>query len=139
MREIYNINPVAKPRMTQRDKWKKRPCVLGYYAFKDDCRLHKVRVPACNSHIIFVIPMPKSWPKKKKAKFVNKAHQQKPDKDNLEKSLLDAVYGEDCVVWDNRVTKIWGDVGRIIICDIYPGNDLFYIEGLKWPKIIQFA
>lgn len=125
--------------MTQRDKWKGRPCVLRYFAFKDECRLHKVVVPECNGHIIFIIKMPKTLPKKKKAKLINRPHQQKPDKDNFYKALLDAVYGEDCVVWDNRITKIWGDVGRIIICDIDPGIDLIDIEGLKWPKIIQFA
>ena len=40
-------------------------------------------------------------------------HQQKPDKDNLEKGLLDAVLDEDCRVWDSRITKIWGDQGKI--------------------------
>ena len=32
----FNVNPVAKPRMTQRDKWKKRPVVDKYYAYKDE-------------------------------------------------------------------------------------------------------
>jgi len=42
---IYNINPVPKPRMTQSDKWKKRPPVLRYFAFKDECRIHDVEIP----------------------------------------------------------------------------------------------
>ena len=29
---------MGKPRMTQRDKWKKRPCVLRYHAFRDKMR-----------------------------------------------------------------------------------------------------
>ena len=34
----YKIKPVPKPRMTQRDAWDKRPCVLRYRAFKDEVR-----------------------------------------------------------------------------------------------------
>lgn len=44
-----------------------------------------------------------------------KPHQQTPDKDNLEKALLDAVYDNDCRVWDGRVSKIWGREGKIIV------------------------
>ncbi|HHE6457291.1 TPA: RusA family crossover junction endodeoxyribonuclease, partial [Proteus mirabilis] len=33
--KVFNIEPVPKPRMTQADKWKKRPPVLKYFAFKD--------------------------------------------------------------------------------------------------------
>jgi len=45
-------------------------------------------------------------------------HQVRPDKDNLEKSLLDAVFSEDCTVWDSRVTKLWGEAGAIIITEM---------------------
>ena len=34
-----NIVPVAKPRMTQSDKWKKRPVVQKYWKYKDDLKL----------------------------------------------------------------------------------------------------
>lgn len=30
-----DITPIGKPRMAQRDKWKQRPAVVAYYAFKD--------------------------------------------------------------------------------------------------------
>jgi len=59
--------------------------------------------------------MPKSWSKKKRAEMAGKPHQAKPDKDNLEKALLDAVFEEDSQIWDNRVSKFWGDEGAIII------------------------
>jgi len=62
--------------------------------------------------------MPKSWGKKKKEYFNGKPHQQKPDKDNLEKSLLDAIFNDDSHIWDGRVSKIWGEEGRIIITEI---------------------
>ena len=34
-----NIVPVAKPRMTQSDKWKKRPATDKYWKFKDDLKM----------------------------------------------------------------------------------------------------
>lgn len=117
---IYKINPVSKPRMTQRDKWAKRPCVMRFFAFRDEVRLAGVKVPVCGAHITFHIQMPKSWSKKKKAEMDGTGHQQKPDKDNLEKALLDSVYEEDCVVWDSRVTKIWAYQGAIEIEPILP-------------------
>ena len=115
---IYNITPVPKPRMTQRDRWSKREPVLNYLAFKDECKLKGVTIPECNYHVIFVIPMPKSWSNKKRGEMKGKPHQQRPDKDNLEKGLLDAVLKEDCRVWDGRATKIWGETGQIIINEI---------------------
>ena len=113
----YNITPIPKPRMTQRDKWKKRPCVERYYSFKDQVRLLGIKIPESGSHITFIIPMPKSWSKKKKNQFRFQPHQQTPDKDNLEKALLDAVFESDAHIWDSRVTKIWGDKGRILITE----------------------
>ncbi|MNJ68120.1 Endodeoxyribonuclease RusA [compost metagenome] len=50
--------------------------------------------------------------------MAGKPHQQKPDADNLLKALMDAIYNEDCSVWDVRVTKRWGDTGEITIGEI---------------------
>jgi len=110
----YNINPVPKPRMTQADRWRKRPCVLRYFDFKDKVRELDIKVDN-GDHIIFVLPMAKSWGMKKKREKCRQLHDQRPDKDNLEKALLDAVYDEDCEIADTRVTKIWGYNGEIII------------------------
>lgn len=106
---------MAKPRMVRGDKWKKRPSVMRYWAFKDEVRLKKVFLPVCNYHITFIIPMAESWSDKKKIKMNGQPHQQKPDKDNLEKALMDAVHDDDAKIWDGRVTKIWGIVGQIKI------------------------
>ena len=111
----YDITPVTKPRMTRRDKWKKRKCTSQYWAFKDEVRLNGLSIPESGYHIIFILPMPRSWSEKKKLKMDGKPHQQTPDKDNLEKALLDAVYDNDCRVWDGRVSKIWGREGKIIV------------------------
>jgi hypothetical protein len=111
----YPISPIGKPRMTQRDKWKGRDCVLRYLAFKDECRLHKVSVNLSDDHITFIVPMPASWSEKKKNNMDGMPHQLKPDADNMLKAVWDAVLPEDCKVWDCRITKRWGRVGKIII------------------------
>lgn len=113
--KVFNITPLGKPRMTRTDKWKKRPEVLRYRAFCDEVRLNNVSLPESGYHVIFVLPMPPSWSKKKLSLMDGKPHQQKPDKDNLEKALLDAIFGEDSHIWDGRVTKIWGETGKMII------------------------
>lgn len=114
----YDIEPMAKPRMTRSDKWNKRPIVCQYRAYKDEIRLRKVQVPESGAHITFVIPMPASWSNKKRDAMDGQPHQQTPDVDNLHKGLLDAVFSDDCQVWDHRITKIWGEVGAIIIQDM---------------------
>lgn len=114
----YPITPVPKPRMTRRDKWMKRPQVLQYRAFKDECRLRGVRLPKGSYHVIFVLPMPKSWSEKKRKQMHGQPHRQTPDKDNLEKALLDALHTDDSAVWDGWATKVWGYEGRICIAAI---------------------
>jgi hypothetical protein len=101
--------------MTQRDKWQKRPAVVRYFAYKDECRFQGVTLPESGYHLTFHLPMPKSWSKNKKLEMCGQPHQQTPDKDNLEKALLDAIFTEDCRVWDGRVTKRWATTGMIEI------------------------
>lgn len=117
--KAYPITPVAKPRMTRSDKWKRRPIVLRYRAFCDEVRLRRVELPE-SYHVVFVIPMPESWSSRKKATMDGQPHRQVPDKDNLEKALLDALHEDDCHIWDGRVTKIWGKKGEIRIEQIPP-------------------
>lgn len=113
--KIYPIVPIPKPRMTRADKWKKRDCVMRYRAFKDLIRIFRVTLPEAGAHVIFVIPMPMSWTKKKKIEMEGKPCRSKPDRDNLDKALCDAIYADDACVWDCRTTKIWGYDGKIII------------------------
>ncbi|EMY7639933.1 RusA family crossover junction endodeoxyribonuclease [Citrobacter freundii] len=111
----YPITPVGKPRMTSADKWKKRPEVLRYRAFCDEVLLQGVELPESGSHVTFILPMPASWSKKKRAEFNGKPHQAKPDFDNMMKALMDAIYENDAHILDVRVSKLWGETGRIII------------------------
>ena len=117
MRRIEaNITPIGKPRMTQRDKWAKRDCVLRYYAFKDEVRLLMKGAEGImlQPHkVTFVILMPKSWSNKKREEMRGKPHTQKPDVDNLCKAFNDAVLDDDSAVWSQWGEKIWGDKGKI--------------------------
>lgn len=112
-----HIRPVSKPRMTQRDRWANRPCVERYWTYKDELRakMADFAFPDCGWHLTFYLPIPKSWSAKKKLAHEGQPHRQKPDKDNLEKGFLDALYEDDSGVWDGRVTKRWSAHPRIEI------------------------
>ena len=115
--KAYDIAPCPAPRQTRRDTWNPSPSVQRYRAFRDEVKLKGAKVPEYGGHVIFVIAMPKSWSKKKREEMALRPHQQKPDKDNLEKALLDAIYrhSDDSHVYDMRVTKIWARRAGIII------------------------
>lgn len=113
----YQIVPCPAPRMTQSDRWKKRPCVQRYFAFRDQVRLHGVTIPD-RVRIVFVLPMPASWSEKKKAEMDGKPHKVRPDGDNIFKSLSDSVFENDAHVWDVHYSKIWGQRGEIWIDEL---------------------
>lgn len=114
----YDIVPVPKPRQTRQDKWLNppRPPVARYRLFAGLCKRHNVALPEEGAIVIFIMPMPKSWSKKKKKDMAGKPHTQKPDLSNLLKSLEDAVYADDSAIWHyNAIIKIWGFEGSITI------------------------
>ena len=114
-RQVYLITPMGKPRMTRSDKWKTRPAVMRYRAFKDECRLRKVVCEAGDSYI-FIVPMPKSWSEKKKKLMDGEPHIQVPDLDNMLKALWDAVCLTDEHLWKIcGAEKRWGRVGSIVV------------------------
>ena len=115
---VFPVDPVAKPRMTRRDKWAKREVVVAYRAFCDALNAHAARLrfvpPLCGAHITFHIAMPESWSGKKRLRMDGTPHQQKPDKDNLEKAFWDALLPDDSKVWHTgEVKKVWASWGRI--------------------------
>jgi Holliday junction resolvase RusA-like endonuclease len=107
--------------MTQADRWKKRKATDRYWAYKDELQalMASVEFPAAY-HVVFCMPMPKSWTKKEREQKRHQPHLQKPDKDNLEKGYLDALFEEDSAIWDGRVTKVWADEGAILLLPIKP-------------------
>lgn len=110
----YAIDPVPKPRMTQRDKWAKRPAVVRYWDFCDQVNREKVRFES-GMHVIFYLPMPRSWSIKRKQVMDLSPHIATPDLDNLIKALGDACWSQDSHIWDIRATKRWAYVGTIRI------------------------
>lgn len=108
----YPIAPVPKPRMTRRDKWAKRPCVLRYWAFKDEVRQFGVDYTSDDA-LLFLMPMPKSWSKKRKAAMDGEPHMQTPDCDNLIKAWNDSLYDDDSAIHTICARKIWAYEGAI--------------------------
>lgn len=117
----YPIVPVPKPRMTRRDKWAKRPCVLRYRAFKDQVKARRVELPQ-PCRVVFWIAMPRSWSEAEKRAHEGQPHQQTPDLDNLVKALGDAVLTDDRKLWSIRAEKRWARVGAIEIEPITEGS-----------------
>lgn len=124
---FWKVTPVPEPRMTRADRWKERPPVMRYFAFRDEIRLclngtpeiqEEIETGRCDKLVMdFFLPMPDSWSKKKKANFDGKYHRQKPDIDNLVKALMDALFGQ---LSDERVAfivarKFWSQSGSITI------------------------
>jgi hypothetical protein len=97
-RFVYRITPIGKVRMSQRDKWAKRPCVLRYRAYHDRLReLGATLEPGDGLH--FRITMPPSWSAKKRAAYDGQPHTQKPDLTNLMGGYEDGVLEEDKGIW----------------------------------------
>ena len=116
MIKSYNIVPVQKPRMTRSDKWKGRNCVKRYFEFCNKVKAAGIEISYSKTSIVFALPMPKSWNKKKREEYNGKPHQQKPDLDNLLKALSDAVHKEDCKIWHyGNLSKVWAETGSITI------------------------
>lgn len=111
-----NITPVPRPRMTRKDKWAPKKSVVRYWVFCRELR-DKLKGFELKGHatIIFYMPMPKSWSKKKKAKLQGQPHTQRPDIDNLIKAILDGLLEEDSGVHTIQAQKLWAKSGKILI------------------------
>ncbi len=119
----FLLNPIGKPRMTQRDKWLKppRPEVLKY---RLSCQAIQFFAASQNvllkdeANIIFVLPMPSSWSNKKRLAMDGKPHQVKPDIDNMLKAVFDVLCPQgDQSIHSVVAKKIWGEEGKIIFID----------------------
>jgi len=126
------VLPMGAPRMTQRDRWAKRPVVLRYHQFKDDLRaeMKRLGIEVTNTiYLIYYLPMAKSWSKKKKAAYLGKPHHLKPDTDNITKGFKDALLKEDSEVYLECAAKYWSNTGE--------GYILFFNNLSDWVKYIQ--
>ena len=109
-----NGKSVGKPRMTRRDQWIKRPCVLRYRDYCDRIRSAAGSIPPNPDKIqvVVYIAVPKSWSKKKKAEMDEKPHRSKPDADNLLKAVVDGMFKEDSCIWSKLIEKFWCQPGE---------------------------
>lgn len=111
-------NPIGKPRQTKRDKWKQRPCVVRYRSWADEARfaafghpLKKLRLTGPTTlRVVAYFESPK------KQHRVG-PHTMTPDFDNIEKSVADALFENDQMIYKSSVEKYWADGGlpRVIV------------------------
>lgn len=101
------------------EAWKK------YCAFKDTVARFRVTLEP-GDHVVFHMPMPKSWSIKKREEHAGQVHTQKPDLDNLLAGLFDAVHpnqarhgkagtGDQHIHTMGSLRKVWAWEGGIEI------------------------
>jgi Holliday junction resolvase RusA-like endonuclease len=143
----FDITPQTNVRATQGDRIffripreKLRPAGLSrllrlekYNDYKTSiaglAKKHNFTLPEQNVHIIFYIPVPKTWKKYKKEEMHMKLHQQKPDIDNCVKAIFDSLFLEDKYIADFRATKRWvnqenGWIDFLIDLPEFPSKDV---------------
>lgn len=85
-------------------------------------KAQKFTPPEQGGHIIFYIPVPKSWKEYKKKAMHGQLHSTTPDWDNLAKAFFDSLLTQDKAIADVRITKKWVNepTGRIEFITAYP-------------------
>jgi len=118
---IDNLDPIGKPRMTQRDKWQARPAVARYRAFKDELILrareqgYRDDLDVYRIEVEAFIQMPRSWSNKKSESLLWNYHRQKPDADNILKAVVDSLLIDDAKVGEMSIQKYWSQLPLIKI------------------------
>ena len=113
---MYPITPRPYHRMTQKSRFTE--AAQRYYAWKEELQIRGFNIPDDGAVLVFHMPMPKSWSKKRKAESEGKPHQSRPDLDNLVKAAFDAARyatGGDHTVWCFSAKKIWSVEGAVEI------------------------
>lgn len=125
----FEIKPQPAPRMTKSDIWKtdpfhadplkrQRPPVTRYFKWQRDfiALANKSGYTLQETlRVLFIMPMPKYLSIKKCEMKLGQPHKQRPDTDNMMKSIKDVFKSDDGFVWDERGVKVWGEIGMIII------------------------
>jgi Holliday junction resolvase RusA-like endonuclease len=69
--------------------------------------------------VLAVFAPPASWSKAKTNRTLGKLHIQRPDFDNLQKTICDALsgvaYRDDGQIGEARCRKVWGQVAKTVI------------------------
>lgn len=110
---VYH-EPFGSPRMTQRDKWANRECVQKYHAFRDAIRRDAPDMPDA-SQVAYLSWVAYFAPKPKFMDRVGLIHRVKPDRDNIDKSILDALFKNDAGIGCGWIEKRWGLESKLVI------------------------
>lgn len=102
--------PLGKPRMTQRDKWKVRPCVAAYRLWADELRLAAKRTTKIRLTKPTWIDVFAFFENGKKHR--TGLHTSKPDGDNILKAVMDSLFANDELIYHASITKLWADGGQ---------------------------
>lgn len=121
---VFTLNGAAPgaPRMTQRDKWMQRPCVMAYRAWCDRLRAvvkEECVLPAAEDvseiRIVAFYKPPMSWSYTKRRLALGTKKRSKPDGDNILKAVCDALWKDDHKLGDKIVCRRWGECDQIQI------------------------
>ena len=90
-----------------------RPEVARYLEWKNRVRT-KANQSGCPHEAIALdwtayMPIPKAWSKKKRMVMAGQPHQVRPDRDNIDKGIMDALFEEDSRVAFGQQSKRWDD------------------------------
>lgn len=97
-----NLRPAGLKRLLRLERYNEYKLSLAAIA-----KSKRFVPPEQGGHLVFYIPVPKTWKKYKKAEMHMRLHQSKPDWDNLAKAFFDSICSEDMHIADVRVTKKW--------------------------------
>ena len=111
---VLPIAPRGKPRLSISDSWHTdRPHVARWLQFKDEVKMHanfsSLLLPSRPYllHWLTYLPMYESWKPEKKAEKLYTIHDQKPDRDNIDKALMDILFKEDKTIGTGTIEKRW--------------------------------
>lgn len=117
MRNNFTVQhaPVGKPTMSQRDRWKERDAVVRYRSFCDAVREactgkrdQKIDGMLYMAMIAFAHRrIPKSYSDTRRQALEGQICDEKPDTDNITKSVGDALFGEDKWLGGTQCWKFW--------------------------------
>lgn len=105
--------PVGKPRMTARDKWFKRPCVVKYWDWAAKARASVPNGATLSLyrevHFVAYLGFPKTYSTSKRAFLTSQPHLLRGDGDNFLKAIQDSLFKEDKMIWKFSGEKRWQD------------------------------
>jgi len=122
--------PLAKPRMTQKDRHSPSRAVMRYWGYADLVRLagrQAVLTPSATPILLacaFHMPFPRSYSKAKRRDLVGRPHTLKPDIKNMiagvEDSLNKVAWLDDAQIWAyGHMQKFWTDGPGLTVVEIW--------------------